>query len=295
VGEAALSEAVADFSLVDNSDNGIADGGVLYTEYQYDFRGQLSQQTVFSGVDLDGDGQQGLSTQFTYDMQGRLLTTTSADSRQSVFAYDGLGRVLSEVDAGHAAEHTLRSYEYANNTVTSTVLSVKGVNHTEHLVTTDIYDTAGRLISQSQHAADKDDAQLGETGYQYDAQGRPLVQTHTNGANSYSIYDEAGRLVFTVDQVGAVVEFTYDQGSQLVGTIAHNVKQVTGGWRVSNGELVTSAISGEASSTVLAYLRALPDDAVGNRQTHHYFDDAGRKTFDVDEAGYITEYRYDSL
>jgi YD repeat-containing protein len=82
---------------------------VQLTEYSYDLRGNMSQQTNYATVSATGtgvlDGQASV-TEYFYDAHGRLrrqivVRGSARDQRTVVtsFAYDGMGRVLTSTDA----------------------------------------------------------------------------------------------------------------------------------------------------------------------------------------------------
>ena len=72
---------------------------VRVTQYSYDSLNRVAQQRVFvDRSDIFGQeavGQMSLSTSFTYDRNGNLLTSTDARGIQTKFTYDALDRLLS--------------------------------------------------------------------------------------------------------------------------------------------------------------------------------------------------------
>ena len=97
------------------------------TDYVYDARGQLQRSYQYDQLDANGDGVRNERTaemHYRYDMQGRLriestVRGSDADTRQ--YHYDGLGRLLEQVDSTGA--RTLWSYDDANRSLTLTEAS----------------------------------------------------------------------------------------------------------------------------------------------------------------------------
>ncbi|WP_199611736.1 putative Ig domain-containing protein [Flocculibacter collagenilyticus] len=274
--------------------------GILLTEYEYNFRGQLQHQTHFESVDTNGNGktQTATTTTFLYDAQGRLLAKTTPELQQTAYSYDGLGRVVHEydtvkvtsaVDMSNVEQRTIiSSHQYDSSQQKISVTDAEG------LVTTTLYDNAGRVISTSQGNS-TDTSALGHHAYYYDAHGRQVAQRHQNGAISYQLYDDAGRLQYSVDRAGAVTEYHYDKASRLVGTYQYSQLISTSAW------LDSASASLEKTNDKLNALSDIETKLVNNasrdksadRSTSIQYDAAGRKTLEIDASNYATEYRYD--
>ena len=98
---------------------------VQLTEYSYDLRGNMSQQTSYAAVSATGagvlDGQASV-TEYIYDahsqLRQRIVVRGSARDQRTVmtsFAYDGMGRVLTSTDA-NGTQTTV--YDDANRHIT---------------------------------------------------------------------------------------------------------------------------------------------------------------------------------
>ena len=122
---------------------------VQLTEYSYDLRGNMSQQTSYAAVSATGtgvlDGQASV-TEYIYDahsqLRQRIVVRGSARDQRTVmtsFAYDGMGRVLTSTGA-NGTQTTV--YDDANRRITVTTAS--GLTETRS------YDSRGRLVSVSQ-------------------------------------------------------------------------------------------------------------------------------------------------
>ena len=111
---------------------------VQLTEYSYDLRGNMSQQTSYAAVSATGtgvlDGQASV-TEYFYDahsqLRRRIVVRGSARDQRTVmtsFAYDGMGRVLTSTDA-NGTQTTV--YDDANRHITVTAAS--GLTETREL------------------------------------------------------------------------------------------------------------------------------------------------------------------
>lgn len=245
----------------------------LRTDHAYDARGQLQRSTVYASVASTGLGVNDATasvTQYVYDQAGNLLSTVSPTTGTATRTYDGLGRVLSEKDALN--QSTVSIYDDANRKTSITAAN--------GLVTTTVQDAAGRLVSVLQSSAAS--ANLGQTQYFYDADGRLRMTQDPTGVRQWKLYDEAGRTVAEIDGNGSLTEYVYDRNNQVTQTIAYATTVATAGLVDANGK---------PASVALAGLR--PAANANDRKTWRVYDSANRLAKSVDEAGAVTEYGYD--
>ncbi|HEX8884455.1 MAG TPA: polymorphic toxin-type HINT domain-containing protein [Noviherbaspirillum sp.] len=201
----------------------IADkSGATRTDMSYDFRGQLASSTTYAKVNSSGNGTidgTEIKTSFVYDQAGQLLQTiaprSSTDKTQ--YAYDGLGRVISKVDAlGYT---TSTSYSDATRTDTRTDGSGS--------VTRQIYDAGNQLIFTV-------DPTGSVVKYDYDANGNMTKRTayaNTIAAGaapstvvadsgrdqvSRNVYDANNRLAWSIDALNIATDYDYDANGNLV-------------------------------------------------------------------------------
>jgi len=278
------------------------------TDYTYDFRGNLSTATVYSATSTSGVGAGTASTtQYVYDQRGLLLqeidprgSATTANSTNpnpnqsyaTTYTYDGLGRVQTKTQwvSTVSGTTTTRSSTviYTDSTDTIQTTAANG------LVTTQVYDKAGHLISVSYSGPGSQ--ALGTTTYQYDADGRLAITNSPTGEKQYVIYDAAGRRVGEVDQSADVdgsaslTQYVYDNADGLVKTVryadylsAATVATLTD----SSGRPVTVSIA-----TLVAALPTTVGRA-SDQITRSVYDAAGRKVYDIDAVGDVTQYVYD--
>ncbi len=264
-----------------------AEYDVQLTKYDYDHRGNVDQQTIYQKVDAQGNGVNGTTTQFTYDLNGRLLQQTDAKYFSNT-TYDGLGRVLTNEQgevAGDSRVFSTSVYDDANQQIV--------ISTANDLVTTRTYDDAGRLLTFEQGKVADTDQFNSEKRY-YDAENREIARRHANGAISYQFYDDAGRLAYQVDRAGSVIAHSYDSASRLVESVHYSDLVATASWLVN--DQLTRAASGEYIAVNKIKEALVNNSSRSNQQDRSerlFYDDAGVLRFKQDAAGYVTEYRYD--
>jgi len=249
-----------------------------------------------------------ITTTYTYDDVGRLVTTTNALSGTTTTVYDVLGRRVETIDAeGHS---TTYAYDAAGRLVTTTnalsatvtttydalgrrVATTDGLGHT----TVYTYDGAGRLIAQA-------DPLGGVTAYGYDALGQRTVITDANGVAVYSVYDTAGRLVETRDALDNTTQYGYDAlGRRTVitnglgiatryevdalGRLAAVVENDQPGEPADHETNVRTEYAYDVSGNLVAVTDALTHTTV------YTYDLAGRRVAVEDALGHVTAYQYD--
>ncbi|WLQ15717.1 LysM peptidoglycan-binding domain-containing protein [Hahella aquimaris] len=252
--------------------------GTTLTEYVYDFRGQLSRQTRYSKTDATGAGIGAATTHFIYDAEGRLLKQVNPDQAaptenasaapeslghrtgETLYVYDGLGRLLSVKDALGAVT-TQTEYQGA------TILSRDAAG----LQSVKTYNSAGALIDVVER--DAGGVLLGKAQQYYDAQGRVIRRVDAQGAQTRYVYDGQDRVRFEIDALGYVTENRYDAQGRV--TQSRRYETAYRGGDVSLAALETFA-GGQSAIT-----------------TRRFYDAAGQVRFEIDAQGYVTGYEYD--
>ncbi|MCT8176736.1 Ig-like domain repeat protein [Variovorax sp. CY25R-8] len=264
----------------------VTDPGGTVTSYKYDLDGQLLQETV----DPSNGAYVGLNLQttYTYDVDGTTLSVLGPDGRLTRYTYDGAGRRIKEqVDPlglnltrgydydgegnlvratdgnGNA---TLYVYDKANRKV-FTIDAMGGVRQTS-------YDDEGRVSAETSYAAAMSLANLQGVAPSLDAM-RALLPTLGAAAIQRRRYDRDGRLRFTVDGAGGVVEYKYDAGNNLVETRGYAKPIDLTAWDPTKDPVVVA------------------DDSHDQR-TRNVYDNLGRKTYTVDGTGAVVKQVYDA-
>jgi RHS repeat-associated protein len=216
------------------------DAGII--DYVYDKEGRLG--SVKDPL--------GLSTGFTYDGWGRVLTRSSPDTGLTTFSYDIAGRPLTEKRAGgEYIEYTHdalgRMTSRSVGSLTETFHYDEGTYGKGHLTritdatgsTTFTYNAAGALVAQTSVI----DGVSYTTTWDYDLQGRLQVLTYPTGLKLDYDWDTAGRLTNIDGWIGS-------QWVRLADSILY--QPATGrpyAWRYGNGlaRLMTLDTDGRVS------------------------------------------------
>jgi len=147
----------------------------IYTEYQYDQAGRLTEHTLYRGSDLADP----VTTQYQYDALGQLITQVVDPGGLNLttsFSYDGEGRVIRQTNP-------------------------RGV------ITENHYDVRGRL---SRQVIDPGGLEL-ETKNWYDGKGNLIKVEDPEGNQTQYEYDNLNRLVKIIDAEGYWTLYEYDQ------------------------------------------------------------------------------------
>lgn len=163
------------------------------TDYQYTPQGWLSYRS--DPYDTSNVPNPIPATRFEYDDLGHLITTTNQLSQKLINSYDPVGNIISTTN--FLGQQTLYEYDHLRR-----LTKITQVLATGNLVTTNSYDEADNLISQT------------------------VQRTPTESVTFYKAYDKLNRLtsVTTTLQTGGLVEtdYEYDEVGNLTKTIQRN-------------------------------------------------------------------------
>ncbi|HWA90291.1 MAG TPA: LysM peptidoglycan-binding domain-containing protein [Rhizomicrobium sp.] len=225
-------------------------GGDLTTVSTYNQAGELITVSK-SGTGLTSPDL----TKYQYDDMGRLRIVNDATGVQSYFLYDDLGRKVADIaDDGSIVEYR--------------------------------YDMGNRLVATIAHINKLSSTQLNSL---VDTSGNPNDAIHLSdvlpsGSNSDSwtwrIYDGDARLVQTIDNDGDVVNFTYDDNSNLI--------QTTGFYAKLSALTVSSYKNSIPTSPVTVTTTSGQDDT-----TRNFYDAENRLIGTLDGDGYLSQIKYD--
>lgn len=277
----------------------------------FDARNQLLTETMYRQPDPDGAGAAlaGLpeTTRHAYDAAGRNLLrfTVTGEGRVTEYRYNGFGEQVSAIvfTAGTYAvgalaadaplseaqlvawaatqdaaatqrtdfAHDARGQLQTRTTYARVAASGEGVLDGSQSVERHVYDSAGMLLQTVSPGN-------GSTSFTYDGLGRSLSRTNALGQVELTQHDDAGRKTLLTLASGLVTTSAYDAAGRLIGVAQ------------------SSPAAGALGETRYFYdadnrLR-MTQDPTGIR-TWILYDEAGRKTADVDGNGTMTEYSYD--
>ncbi|MFG0787541.1 Ig-like domain repeat protein [Delftia tsuruhatensis] len=273
----------------------------------YNAQNRLLSETVYTQPDPDGDGAAQASgaqtTRYVYDDATglQLRFAVSAEGRVTEYRRNAYGEVVSTL------QHQAARYGATGASTEAALSAWSGQQNLQQLQRTDyVLDFRGQAQVTTTYAT-TDAAGNGlaagstVTRHIYDQAGRLLQTIDGNGGSTSYAYDGLGRLLTVTDAKGQVTTTTYDDmGRRIVVLSANGLQEVrsydSAGRLISN--LRQDTASASASSTTAFTYDATgrlvsTQDATGVRQWNVY-DDAGRKVAEVDGTGAATEYRYNA-
>lgn len=245
----------------------VTDGAGTVTRSWYDAVGRISQK-VTDPTDTDASVELNLSTSWTYDALGRVVSQTDASGIVTTYTFDAQGRTLTQT------------------------VDPSGLN----LVTKWTYDAQGRVASVTDPLQYKKDPTQASTQYTYDNLGRRLKEiTDPSGIKSERswTYDTQGNVLTSTDR-GVLTRYTYDQVGRLqytvnaLGEVSRNDYDDAG--RLKTQTRFATRISPSADPIDSAVVFSSGADAV----TRFFYDFDGRLKYSVDAVGGVTQRDYDA-
>ncbi|MEN9866375.1 MAG: hypothetical protein RL748_1965, partial [Pseudomonadota bacterium] len=246
------------------------------TNFSYDQRGQLQTRTVFGKLDANGEGiadSDASVSRYVYDQSGQLLQTIAPNNTgATVYAYDGLGRIIASTDS--LQQTTTTTWDDANQKVT-----VKAANG---LISVSQYDKGGRLISLTQRDST---APLSQVSYKYNEKDQLVETTNADGSRQWNLYYSNGLLSAAITTKGAITSYHYNHfNSELLGTREHATPL---------SAAVLAEIAQDPANAVFG-ISVLPQLSGKDRITQRVYDRAGRLLKTIDALGYVSSNRYDA-
>jgi YD repeat-containing protein len=257
--------------------------------YVYDGLGRLTSTTDLTGA----------TTTYAYNAALTTTTVAMANGLTKTLTYDLAGELISDSESGTGVTTATTLYKYDADGNLMMVTDPGGIN-SYHL-----YDNDGRKTA--------DIPPLGYvTEYDYNADGQvaytvqyatqltfaqrasirnaspsspvalPSVRPAANSLDrwTFNIYDNAHRLVETIDPAGAVVTLSYDGASNVVAKTAYA------------NLLSAGTLSG--FDTTPPTTPTLPTASPGlDRTTRYFYDVDNRQIGELDANGYLTQTLYD--
>ncbi len=261
------------------------------TEFDYDDYGN---QTAVTDPRFSGH-QDPPQTTFTYDLGGRLLTSTNELGHTTTYAYDAQNNVVTATDNldnvttyTYDAKGSLKTVTDANRETVGdaetgddcgSAGTGNGVDDDSDTVEDDGcpsviygYDDADRLVEVI-------DALGQSTTYGYDDNGNRTSVTDARDETTTYAYDALNRLESVTDPLSRVTSYDYDA--------AGNVTERTDG----NEQTTTYTYDAANRLTDIDYPAGTDDvsfayDAVGNRETME--DGSGTTSYDYDDVDRLT-------
>ncbi|MEJ1964198.1 MAG: LysM peptidoglycan-binding domain-containing protein [Gammaproteobacteria bacterium] len=218
-------------------------------------------------VDLNVDVRNDLPFQsytYTYDANGRLRDTIDARGVQTHTLYDDAGRKTAFVDG----DGTLTQYFYDDFGQL-----VKAIEYSDRLSET-VLDSIAAVMSMEEGVATPADVSLDALLTAIDeTSGRDPDEDQV----SRWVYDDAGRLIYTIDDAGAVTQTVRDGAGRVTETVQYR-------------NLVSVLRSVDALAVGDVDVETDADD----RHTFSFYDDDGNISATRDAEDHLVEYVYDA-
>ncbi len=235
------------------------------------------------------DGTQWLTTQFSYDLAGRLTNTIHPDGYQITYHYDAMDRLTNAVDST-GQEIKLGHNEYDQITAVKVGSGedqrhwalrefdeygrLTGSTDPNGVTTLHSYDVLDRLVERRKVGAQWQQ-ESGVEGLGYDARGLSRY-TDELGAITKFARDELGRCLFQTNANQELLRFTYDPAGALL-TLTDGRAQMTR-WKYDAEGRVTNKL-----------------DAASAELFRYRYDPNGRLTNRWQAGGISTTFRYDAV
>ena len=220
---------------------------------------------------LDGEGY---LTRITFDQAGQTVAETSFITPTNA-AYRASG-TLNELYSTTPAHPDDRRTQYVYDGRGLLRFLVDGLNQ----VTEFGYDAADQRTSTIRYAG----AIAATSDYTYDNVKALVAASGLGGSaqtrRSWSVYDAAGRLAFSIDAEDAVTRFVYDNLGQVTKTVQYAARRTGTTSLPSYATMDSWAISNNGNAA--------------NRVTRHYYSARGERRFTVDAEGYVSRTDFDA-
>jgi RHS repeat-associated protein len=272
----------------------ITDATGQYYKYAYNSNGDLTQitdplgHTVSVGYAgpfdrlISSTDQNGNTTQYGYDSQGNLASTTYADGTVERMTYDALGDPKTLTNRrGHVIQY---SYDTSGRLASETFAD--GSQMTYH------YE--GNTLSYTTDPS-------GTTTLTYYGDDQLKQITYPDGSFLHYSYDAGGRRSQMVDQTGFTVNYSYDAVGRLAkltdgtGALVDQYSYYDDGRlkREDKGNGTYTTYEHDLAGELLHLVNYVPDGSVNSRFDYTYDDLGNRKTMTTLDGQWT--YTYDAI
>lgn len=293
---------------------GDANGWQRVTEHRFNGYGQR-EATI-----IDPDGLK-LTTRFYYDDAGQLIKKINAENHATQYVYDNVGRLRFTINP----QGTVSETQYDNNDNKIAEINYKNavdasLTYTEQKLTAALNSSAedqwqGLIYDADNRLTFSIDGLGYLTKINYNKNSQVIAKAITKNALSdlvnqpnltltdienrlnnldtpewitteRVIYDALGQTKFKANANGWLTEFQYDQAGRVITAKRYNVT-----WQQLelNNDTPINTVNEKINQWQQT---AKPEDI---HHESHWYDNAGRRLYTQDAAGYLTGYRFDAL
>ncbi len=273
------------------------DGTGSVTQYTFDNNGNVIDSTSYANrinivnwtpgttppVVADAAHDQRLRT--VYDALNRAIYNVSATGAVIALSYDGNGNMVDRVTYAASIPAATAATKAAISAAVAAIADPSRDAHVRRVVdaanrltwsvdgvgavTQNVFDKDGNLVKQIQYA----------TAISAAAAPNSVVAS-SNDRVSLMAYDDADRLVYQVNSLGAVTKQVYDANGSVVQRIAY-------------ATAIAVPTVASVAPTVTSLAASVQVDAANDRSTRWTYDAANRNVFAINSQGAVQETRYD--
>ncbi len=291
------------FGIADASGNPLASEGVTTGHYVYDQAGQLIESWregenhetfLYDGMGrlYSSSDRNGGTTMIVFADATTTTTVTNAAGFSSISVYNKTGELVSVTESGASTTAGTATYEYDASGRLRVVTDATGrksyvycdkagrkVAEANHLgeVTEYLYDAAGRVAATVAYSAALSGPALTAMGNPASSAEFSTLRPTANAADvwSWTIYDDAGRAIQSIDNLGGTATYEYDSEGKLAKTTAFYTK-------LTPAQLTAFRA---APPTTLQLPAAHAKDAV----SRVFYNKAGQQIGTLDGEGFLSE------
>lgn len=277
------------------------------TSFAYDAYGNTTSVTL---PDPDGSGDLPVPVMTsTYDVLGRMISSTAPDGGVSTVQYDINGRTIKQTAAdgsfvtmvydvaGQVTSQTVTGSGASPLSSTSTIAYDglgRAVSATDPAGTvSSVYDANGNLVSVT-------DAAGQSSTFEYDKWGRKIKSTDALGHSTTVVFNAAGLTQSVIDGLNHATTYAYDNSGRLTsstdangGVTSYEYDVLGRSARLIDPVGNATSWTYDAVGQMLTDTQVLPDSGAATRT--YVYDAAGQVTSRTDRNGRTITFGYDHL
>lgn len=231
--------------------------------FEYNESGQIIKKTTKSTL-------WDIVTQYTYDINNRLVSQINPNGSSVTFEYDLYDRVIKQTD--FFGTYSIFSYDPSGNI---TLQEVYDVNNTLLQKQENTFDKLNRNIVSNIHNIDT--AELLTSKSKYDAVWNMIESVDPKGNVTTYTYDSFNRAVRVVDSLGNITQSEYNKNDKVVSTTLTSTQ----------AKVITTSYIYDADNRVISETNTLWE------VVSYQYNNLNQVISKTDKDGGITSYSYD--